>query len=280
MSVVLNHNKIPFTKMSGAGNDFAIFDARKTPLQFTSSQIQKISDRKNIGCDQFIIIRNSNEVDCLMEIFNSDGSASSACGNATRCVAAILFNEKAKDKITIQTAAGFLECHDNKDGTISVNMGIPNFAWQKIPLSQEIDSQEIALFGHNFATVNVGNPHAVSFIAAKLSDEEFFTIGPKVETNQVFPQKTNVEFAKVINDNLIEVRVWERGVGETSACGTGACAVGILAIKHGKVNSNKVITRFKGGDLTIEWQGEKSPVIMSGGYQTIFTGELDENFLH
>jgi diaminopimelate epimerase len=305
--------------MSGAGNDFVIFDARHNSEFFLSqSQIQKIANRKIIGCDQLIILKkpslkkrddaegvrvinhtNTQQVlgessvacgatsffkeglDCLMEIYNSDGSLSGACGNATRCVAAILFSEQSeKSEINIQTSDRILKCWRADENLISVNMGIPNFDWQKIPLSKQTNSQKISLFDFDFACVNVGNPHAVTFINSPLSDEKFFEIGAKVETNPIFPQKTNVEFAQILSDNLIEVRVWERGAGETLACGSGACAVGVLAIKNYLSAAKKITIRFKGGDLAIEWNGLESAVIMTGGYEKIFAGELDESFFN
>ncbi len=264
---------LDFIKMNGAGNDFVIFDARKKEIALTSNQIKIISNRKNIGCDQLIIIKSSTKADCLMEIYNSDGSLSGACGNATRCVAAILFNEIDKTEIKIETAAGILDCTKD-ESLISVNMGIPKFNWNEIPLSQEIDSQKISLHGLEFASLNIGNPHVVTFIKEKITDKKFFYIGPKIENDSLFPQKTNVEFAQIKSDNLIEVRVWERGAGETLSCGSGACAVGILAIKKGLIKTNKVTTRFKGGDLIIEWNGENSAVIMSGSYETEFLGKV------
>jgi diaminopimelate epimerase len=267
---------IPFIKMSGAGNDFVIFDGRKTPVQLTSDKIKEISDRKNIGCDQLIIIKDSTQADCLMEIYNSDGSLSGACGNATRCVASILMNEKNHRKVKIKTAAGILKCWKSGD-LISVDMGIPSFEASKIPLSDEIDSQKILLHNFEFTCVNVGNPHAVTFLSKALSDKEFFDIGPKVECDFIFPKKTNVEFAQILSDDLIEVRVWERGAGETMACGSGACAVAILAIKKNLLQKNKVITRFKGGDLAIEWNGKGSAVIMTGGYEHMGSGEIDND---
>jgi len=259
-----NH-KIPFIKMNGAGNSFVIFDARKNPVFLTSEQIIKISDKKNIGCDQLIIMRGGKNVDCEMEIYNSDGSLSGACGNATRCVASILFSDPTTslaELVKIKTAAGILKCR--RDGNlISVDMGIPTF-----------EKDKILLHGFEFNCVDVGNPHAVTFIAKPLSDEQFFAVGPSVETDSYFPQKTNVEFARIISDDLIEVRVWERGAGETLACGTGACAVGILAIKRNLIKNNRVITRFKGGDLTIEWNGVGTSVIMTGGYEKEFEGHF------
>lgn len=268
--------KIPFLKMSGAGNDFVIFDARKTTINLTSEQIKKISDRKNIGCDQLIILKNSSQADCLMEIYNSDGSLSGACGNATRCVASILMEEKKHREAKIKTATNILKCWKSGD-LISVDMGIPAFEWNKIPLASEIEAQKIFLHDFEFACVNVGNPHAVAFIQSSLTDEKFFNVGPKVECDSIFPKKTNVEFAQIISNDLIEVRVWERGTGETLACGSGACAVAILAIKNGLVKKNKITTRFKGGDLTIEWNGVGSAVIMTGGYKKISNGEIDDN---
>lgn len=268
--------KIPYVKMSGAGNDFVIFDARQSTVTLTSEQITTISNPKNIGCDQLIVIKNSSQADCLMEIYNSDGSQSGACGNATRCVASILMAEKKHREVKIKTASGILKCWKSGD-LISVDMGVPNFAWNKIPLKNEIDSQKILLQNLEFSCVNVGNPHAVTFVKEDLSDAEFFNLGPKIECDPIFPQKINVEFAKIISDDLIEVRVWERGAGETLACGSGACAVAIIAIKKNLVKKNKIITRFKGGDLTIEWNGNGSAVIMTGGYQKITDGEIESS---
>ncbi|MBP7710136.1 MAG: diaminopimelate epimerase [Rickettsiales bacterium] len=253
--------KLSFVKMSGVGNDFVIFDARKTAIHLTCEQIKKISNRKNIGCDQLIVIRNSDSADCLMEIYNPDGSMSGACGNATRCVASLL----EKDEVKIKTAAGILNC--KKVGNlISVNMGVPKL------------TPNISLHGFDFTCVDVGNPHAVTFIEEKISDEKFFDVGPKVENDKFFPNKTNVEFVKILSDDLVEVRVFERGAGETLACGSGACAVGIAAIHNGLIKSKKITTRFKGGDLQIEWNGEGSPVIMTGGFTKIFDGVIDADF--
>ncbi len=264
---------IPYVKMSGAGNDFIIVDGRNTSLNITAEKIAEVSSRKNIGCDQFIILKNSSQADCLMEIYNSDGSISGACGNATRCVASILMAEKNHREVKIKTISGILKCWKSGD-LISVDMGIPNFEWNKIPLSDDVDTQKISMHGFDFACVNVGNPHAVAFISKPLTDEEFFAVGPKVENSSIFPQRANVEFAQLISDHLIEVRVWERGAGETMACGSGACAVAILAIKHNFTKQRKITTRFKGGDLTIEWNGNGTAVIMTGGYQTLTKGEF------
>jgi len=269
---------LKFIKMNAVGNDFIIFDARKNPVELTTQQISSISKRQNIGCDQLIIIKKSDFADCLMSIYNSDGSQSGACGNATRCVAGLLFEENSQlQNIKIAVGNQILECQ-KINNLIAVNMGQPKFSWDKIPLSQEIDSQNIKLFGYKFSTMNIGNPHAVTFIKNTISDAEFFEVGPKVENNPIFPQKTNVEFAKIINDNLIEVRVWERGSGETLACGSGACAVATLAMKHNLVKSNSTTIRYKGGDIIIKL--EEQSIIMIGDYNKIFEGTIDENFIN
>ncbi len=262
--------ELNFIKMNGAGNDFVIFDAREIEIKLDKQQITKICDRKNIGCDQLIIIElGGDDSDAVMKIYNSDGSISGACGNATRCVASLI----DKKEVKIKTAAGILQCERNGD-LISVNMGKPKFDWQEIPLSEDINPQKILLEGFEFSCLNIGNPHAVAFIKEPLSDEVFFNIGPKIENNPIFSQKINVEFAQIISDDLINVRVWERGAGETMACGSGACAVGILAIKNSLIKNNEVTTRFKGGDLLIEWDKGNSSVIMTGGYKKEFEGKV------
>ena len=260
-----------FVKMNAIGNDFIIFDNRlfiEEKKSFTSSEIAKLSNRKNIGCDQFIVIKNSNKADCLMEIYNSDGSTSGACGNATRCVASLIIEEKKTNKITIETASGILKC-ESVENEIAVEMGVPNFA----------NNQHFYFDDLKFFSVDVGNPHAVSFVDEIPTDEVFFKISPQIQSHKFFPQKTNVEFAKIISDKLIEVRVFERGVGETLACGSGACAVAAIAIANKMITSDEVIIRFKGGDLLIKWQSKTSQIVMQGGYKKVFFGTVDENFI-
>ena len=264
--------------MSAAGNDFIVVDARKDHYHFTSNQIARISKRNNIGCDQFIILRNSSSANLLMDIYNQDGSFSAACGNATRCVALLLMQEINSDKVDIETAAGILQCEKLGD-SIVVNMGKPRFDWQQIPLSKEMNAGSIIIDGFEFCAVNVGNPHIVTFLEKELTDEDFFVLGPKLENHLFFPQKTNVEFVTKISSNHLKVRVWERGAGETLACGTGACAVGVAALKNNIVAKSEVKTSFKGGDIFISLNQE-GEVLMRGGAQTIFYGIIDENFLN
>ncbi len=271
-------NKFSFIKMSALSNDFIIFDYRKDYFPISTKQIQKISNRKTVGCDQIIVIKepiiknfidpfSSQElrVNVEMDIYNCDGSISYTCGNATRCVAGLLFEENPdKNKIFIKTLAGILECNKISENLISVNMG-------------EIKFQGNFIYeNYNFYCVDVGNPHAVSFSDGGIDDKDFFHLGPQIENHSNFPNKTNVEFAQILDDNLIAVRVWERGSGETLACGSGACAVVACAIKNNLINSTKVTVKFRGGKLQIEYLNNYA--IMTGEYQKHFYGKFDEEF--
>ncbi len=255
--------------MSGAGNDFIIVDARansKNPkLELTKEQIAHLSNREVIGCDQFVVIKASggDDCDCFMGIYNKDGSEAEACGNATRCVASLIMAEKNQDQVVIETKVDKLHCFKSEN-EISVKMTKPKFG------------TDFYYDDKRFFTVNVGNPHAVCFDEFIVDDEYFQKIGKEIESHPFFPDKTNVEFVRIVNDNMVEVRVFERGVGETLACGTGACAVAAVAIKYRLTPSNKIITRFRGGDLTIEWDGdENSQIIMTGGFKEEFDGEIE-----
>ncbi len=264
--------------MSGAGNDFIIIDARKNNYHFSLEQIAKISARNNIGCDQFIMLKNSANCHIFMDIYNSNGSKSNTCGNATRCVALLIMEEKALDEIIIETKAGILPC--KRDGNfILVNMGKPKFSATDIPLSKNIDANSIKIHDFEFNAVNVGNPHIVTFIDKELGDKKFFEIAPKLENHEYFPKKTNVEFVMKESKNHLKVRVWERGVGETFACGSGACAVGVIAIKNGIVSSKEEIKiSFKGGDIFIRLNKD-GEILMKGDAKKIFYGMIDESFL-
>jgi len=288
---------LDFIKMNASGNDFIVVDARSLDISINSEQIAFFSKRQNIGCDQFIIIRKAdlalgklainrdlllkNDIIIFMEIYNADGSEARACGNATRAVAGLLFEETKKDVFSIATIAGIIKCNLRDNKKIAIELAIPTFTNVDIPLvksfdNEIIDSQNINLFGHKFYALSVGNPHLVTFIDYKIDDEEFFRISPLIENHQYFPQKINVEFAKIIDDQNIEVRVWERGCGETLACGSGACAVAISAIKHNLVAKKSLFLHFKGGDIEVSWDNlaKNAPVIMVGDYHKIFYGKI------
>lgn len=272
-----NLSKFSFIKSSSLRNDFVIFDYRDKYFELSTKQIQKISERKNIGCDQLIVIKKSLEstflnpktskfetIDCEMEIYNCDGSVSGACGNATRCVAGLIFAENNNKKnIWIKTSKAILECKKISDELISVNMGKITF-FDNFFIDQ-----------YTFYCADIGNPHAVCFMNEAINDEKFYQLGPQIENHNHFPHKTNVEFAQILSDNLIAVRVWERGVGETMACGSGACAVVAVAIKNNLINSNCVVVKFLGGNLTIEFNDNE--VVMTGSYKNLFAGQIHED---
>jgi len=265
--------------MSGTSNDFVIIDVRKNNYQFKPAQISKISARNNIGCDQFIVLKNSVNCHIFMEIYNSDGSQSNACGNATRCVALLIMEETNLDEILVETNAGILPCKRDQD-CILVNMGKPKFAPEAIPLAENLNSDAIKIDNFEFSAISMGNPHIVTFLEKELADEEFFKIGPKFENHHYFPQRTNVEFVTKESENHLKVRVWERGAGETLACGSGACAVGVIAFKKNIIkNGSEAKISFKGGAIFISLNKD-GEVIMRGDATKIFYGIIDNNFLN
>jgi diaminopimelate epimerase len=261
--------------MHGTGNDFVVIDATKETFPTNLSEFAKnISDRHfGIGCDQVLIVDKSNKADFKMLIFNMDGSEVEMCGNGIRCLARYVFEKGLTDKksIEVETLAGIIK-PEIIDDKVRVNMGKPNFDttdWKTgETTNQEFDVEGIKL---NITLVSVGNPHCVSFVN-EINDDLVRVTGPKVENNEAFPNRINAEFAKVLNKNEIEMRVWERGSGETLACGTGATATAIAAIKN-KLTENKVTVHLIGGDLEIEWNGEDA--FMTGPAEFVFEGEIN-----
>ena len=229
-------------KMDGLGNDFVIFDNRDNSIKLNKDQIIKISDRNFIGCDQLIIINYSKDYDAELIFYNSDGSISEACGNGTRCVAYILFLEKERNKISLKTASGVLNSKIISEKNVETEMGKPKFNWREIPLIKELDINNLKikildksnkeLIGG--VAVNIGNPHLIFFVN-NLDIFNLEKIGPKLEKHEYFPEKCNVTLAKIINQESIKVKVWERGAGLTKACGTAACATAIAAERNGLV---------------------------------------------
>jgi diaminopimelate epimerase len=271
-----------FLKMHGLGNDFAVFDARKHPLALDAATARAIADRHfGIGCDQVIVIERAKDgADAFMRIYNSDGGEVEQCGNATRCVGYLLMKETGKADITLETAGGLLRCGAEGDH-VRVDMGAPKFGWRDIPMAQETDTLsfpiEVAgsdLYALTIASaVSVGNPHVVLFVddANKAPVTE---LGPKIETHPLFPQRTNVEFVSLTSLNKLRMRVWERGAGITLACGTGACAAFVAAVRRGVVGHKAEIV-LDGGSLLMEWGGESKPVFMTGPWSLSYKGEID-----
>ena len=256
-------------KMDGLGNDFVIIDERSQDLKLNKEQIIKICDRNYIGCDQLIFIKKNKNLDASLEFYNSDGSKSDACGNGTRCIAYFLSKESNKKEIEVSTSSGNLKSkiYDNK--IVETNIGVPKIKWNEIPLSKETETKNLNIKildknNNEFiggTAVNVGNPHIIFF----LKDIEIFDlkkIGPKIENSELFPEKCNVTLAKIVNDDHIKVKVWERGAGLTKACGTAACATAVAANLENLANSKTEI-EFSTGKLLISID-EKNNISMKG----------------
>ena len=259
-----------FTKMHGLGNDFVIIDGRDTSVAMTPTRAAAIAHRHTgIGCDQLILIEPSKRATAKMRIFNADGSEVGACGNATRCVATLL-----GDGATIETTGGILTAEtDGHDATI--DMGKPHFDWDDIPLAYPMDTSAMPVAWDDLKApmgVNVGNPHAIFFVK-DVDAVDLQALGPMIEHDPLFPERVNVNVAQVTGDHDIKLRVWERGAGLTLACGTGACASAVAAIKHGKVQS-PVAVSLPGGKLMIEW-GPGEHIRMTGPATLVFEGEID-----
>jgi diaminopimelate epimerase len=259
-----------FLKMHGLGNDFVVFDARASHIALDASSAKALADRRfGIGCDQVIVIgRGGSDFDAQMRIFNADGGEVESCGNAARCVARLLMEEKDRDRVAIDTPGGALDCFDAGRGAVTVDMGAARFGWQDIPLARAVDTNRFEVDGLEAAAVNVGNPHCVLFRDAA----EIETLGPKLETHPMFPARTNVEFVTVKDRARLRMRVWERGVGVTSACGTGACASAAAAHRRGLVD-DMVAVELDGGELVIALRD--GHVFMTGPATLAYRGDVD-----
>lgn len=271
-------SELAFTKMHGLGNDFVVLDARRGEIDLGGDGARQLSDRRRgIGCDQVLIIEEAanGHADIYMRILNADGSEAQACGNGTRCVAQLVMAETGGDGLKIETRAGVLHANAASGGLITVDMGPANLDWQAIPLAREMDTLILDVSAGPLkgpVGVNMGNPHAVFFVKdADAVDLE--KLGPTIETDPLFPEKTNVEVAQVLDDASIRLRVWERGVGITQACGSGACAALVAASRKGLVDRQAVI-HLDGGDLEISWRDDNH-VLMTGPVATSFTGVID-----
>jgi diaminopimelate epimerase len=268
-----------FLKMHGLGNDFVVFDARKSGLALDSASARALADRRfGVGCDQVIVIGAGRDgIDAAMRIYNADGGDVESCGNATRCVARLLMEEKDSDRAVIDTPGGRLVCTDAGHGHVTVDMGAARLAWNEIPLAHAMDTNdfELALGGDTFraSAVNVGNPHCVLF-EGSADTAPVAQLGPRIETHALFPARTNVEFVTVKDRSHLRMRVWERGVGITSACGTGACAAAVAAHRRG-LSERKVEVTLDGGALIIEWRERDGHVLMTGPATFAFKGEVD-----
>ncbi|ABR53919.1 Diaminopimelate epimerase [Methanococcus vannielii SB] len=275
---------VKFTKMHGLGNDYiyinAVLEDIKNPNEFSKF----VSDRHfGIGSDGLVLILDSKIADFKMRMFNSDGSEAEMCGNAIRCVGKFVYDNKLTDKkiITIETLAGVKVLEMTVEGEevvlVKVDMGEPTLEALKIPVISDkypVINETIDSNGYNFkfTCVSMGNPHAVTYIE-DVDNFELQKIGPLFEAHEKFPKKTNVEFVNVINDETLKMRVWERGAGETLACGTGACAVLVSSVLNG-LSKRKATVKLLGGDLIVEWSESNNHVYMTGPATKVFEGKI------
>ncbi|MBF9152580.1 diaminopimelate epimerase [Novosphingobium jiangmenense] len=263
--------RIPFRKMHGLGNDFVVIDARETPVAMTTRRAAALADRRTgVGCDQLIVLEPSAVADVRMRIFNNDGGEVEACGNASRAVGLLLGGTNS-----IETLGGLIRSEAGQDG-VTVDMGLPRFGWQEIPLSYAMDTLELPLGWEELENplgVNVGNPHAVFFVP-DADAVELERLGPIIENDAVFPERVNVNVASVVGPDHLKLRVWERGAGLTRACGTGACATAVAAMRR-KLTGRNVRVDLPGGPLTIAWP-EGGSIKMTGPAALSFEGSFED----
>ena len=277
---------LEFTKMHGLGNDYVYMNAINQKIENRSELAKKVSDRHfGIGSDGLILICPSDKADFRMQMFNQDGSEAEMCGNGIRCVGKFVYDKKLtnKETITIETLAGVktleMTVENGKMKTAKVDMGEPILEPEKIPvISEEMPVKNLELESvdkkFKFTCVSMGNPHAVTFIEEDVSKFDICKYGADLEVNKKFPKKANIELVNKIDDKTLKMRVWERGAGETLACGTGACGTVVSAILNG-YTSRKVTVQLLGGNLEIEWNEENNHIYMTGPATTVFEGKIE-----
>lgn len=277
-------NELKFTKMHGAGNDYIYINGFLNKIDNPGELAIKLSNRNfGIGSDGLVFILPSDSCDFRMQMFNSDGSEAEMCGNASRCVGKFVYDNglTSKKEITLETLAGIkyitLLDGDAKSRKITVDMGEPILDPQFIPVNinaETVKDYPLEIDGKIWpiTCVSMGNPHAVTFTTG-IDKLDLLTLGPKFEMNPIFPRKTNTEFIEAVDNRNLNMRVWERGAGETLACGTGACAAAVAASLNG-LSDRKVTVHLSGGDLDIEWREDNNHVYMTGEAVTVFEGTV------
>jgi diaminopimelate epimerase len=277
--------RIPFRKMHGLGNDFVVLDQRRDPLRIDPAAARALADRRTgIGCDQLLLLERPRDpaAQVFLRILNPDGGEAEACGNGTRCVAALLGKETGATTLRIETAAGLLDAEIHGDGRVSVDMGEAKTGWRDIPLAREMDTlrADLALgpLSEPVCT-NIGNPHATFFVAdvEGIATEELRRLGAALEHDSLFPERANIGVATARDDDTIRLRVWERGAGLTRACGSGACAALVGACRRGLTGRRATVV-VDGGILEIEWRDD-GHVLMTGAVALPFDGSFDAALL-
>lgn len=270
-----------FSKMHGLGNDFVVIDAISQLVSLDAGQVRALADRHTgVGCDQLLLIEaaRSTESDFFYRIFNADGGEVQQCGNGARCFARYVRDHGLidRDNIRVETLSGVISLQIETDGQVTVNMGVPNFEPAALPFTAPERADSYSLDGDRdtrFAAVSMGNPHAVTLVA-DIRTAPVTELGRYIESHPAFPQRVNAVFMQVIDRGHLRVRVFERGAGETQACGTGACAAMVVARQQGLV-SDMVVVELQGGNLQISWAGEGEPVWMTGPANHVFEGQID-----
>lgn len=261
---------MPFRKMHGLGNDFVVLDIRGGADPVTPALARRIGDRhRGVGFDQLVVISGAAEADAALAFWNPDGSTADACGNGTRCAARLLMDETGARALDLRTGRGVLRAEDAGGGLVRVDMGPPEFDWRRVPLAREMALDPLPLSGAP-AALGMGNPHCV-FVVPDAEAVDLATLGPRIEHDPLFPQRTNVEFVQVIDRGTIRLRVWERGGMITQACGSGACAAAVVTAARG-LTARRVAVRLDGGTLDIDWRD--GGVWMTGPTTTAFEGVL------
>lgn len=273
--------KLRFTKMHGLGNDFVVIDATRTPVELTPARVGAISDRHfGVGCDQLLVVEPASRpgVDFRYRIFNADGGEVEQCGNGARCFVRFVHDKGLtdQDEIRVETKSGIIAPRLRADGLVTVDMGVPELAPAKIPFVSDSDAvvQPLAVGERVVAitAVSMGNPHAVQ-VVADVDAAPVVEQGALIERHERFPARVNAGFLQVLDAHAVRLRVFERGAGETLACGTGACAAVVAGILRGLIES-PVRVHTRGGELEIAWAGPGAPVSMTGPAVTVFEGEM------
>jgi diaminopimelate epimerase len=274
--------KLKFTKMHGLGNDFVVLDAMAAPIMLTTAQLRFVADRHfGVGCDQLLMVERARtpDTDFYYRIFNADGGEVEQCGNGARCFVRYVHDRKLTSKpvIRVGTLGGVIEPRLEADGRVTVNMGLPRFEPAQIPFEAPAEAALYDLVVDNkvfkINALSMGNPHAVQ-VVADVDAAPVTTEGPLIESHSRFPQRVNAGYMQVKDRTHIRLRVYERGAGETLACGTGACAAVVSGILRGLLDA-RVTVSTRGGDLVISWTGKGQPVLMTGPAVTVFDGEID-----
>ena len=274
--------QIPFRKMHGLGNDFVVLDCRRHAVPINAAAARALADRRTgIGCDQVILIEPPHDpaAQLLMRILNADGSEAEACGNASRCIARLVAEETGERRVTIETVAGLLATELLPDRSVAVDMGLARSGCGEIPLAREMDTDRADLALGPLAMpacTNIGNPHATFFVA-DTEAIDLAMLGPRLETDPLFPERANIGVATVLDRDRIRLRVWERGAGITRACGSGACAALVASHRRG-LTGRRASVALDGGTLDIRWR-EDGHVIMTGPTALAFEGSFDDALL-